>query len=324
MSLRFAKIVIVVTIGSVFSSIYAQDHAETKSQDTAFLESVKTEIHPDRYKDGYPTSLLVKHHFVYGIDNGRELEADIFTLRSFPDKPRPAIVFLHGGSWMFGDPSQFHTHAAYLAEKYGFFAMSVDYRLSMEAKFPAALQDAKCAIRWLHSRALDLNIDPDRIAVCGGSAGGHLSSMIATTAGVKEYEGNGGHSTFSSEANLAIIFNGEFDMWDLVRTGSLKQAMRLFIGGTPEEMPEKYDELSSIHRIHKNVPPFLFLHGTNDICVSHEQAVAFHNKLQKLGIHSEIELYQDKPHAWFNHEPDKMITLKRMEIFLTEQFNLEQ
>ena len=103
---------------------------------------------------------------LYGVDNGRQLEADIFTPMVIPEDPRPAIVFLHGGSWMFGSPSQFHTHAAYLAEKYDFFAMSVDYRMSYEARFPAALQDAKCAVRWVRSRAKDLNIDPDRIVIC--------------------------------------------------------------------------------------------------------------------------------------------------------------
>lgn len=297
---------------------YAQE-----SKDAAFLESVKTEIHPDRYAGGYPSSILVQTEFVYGIDKGRQLEADIFTPVEIPGEPRPAVVFLHGGSWMFGSPSQFHTHAAYLAEKYGFFAMSVDYRLSIEARFPTALQDAKCAIRWLHSRAKDLNIDPDRIAVCGGSAGGHLSSMVLTTAGVPEYEGDGGYEDYSSEVNLGVIFNGEFDMWDLLEKGSLIQTMRLFIGGTPEEVPEKYDELSSVKRIHRGVPPILFLHGTEDLCVSHEQAFAFHRKMLEMGNYSEVEIYEGKPHAWFNIEPDKTITIKRMEKFLVEQFNLK-
>ncbi|MFC1607523.1 alpha/beta hydrolase fold domain-containing protein [Candidatus Latescibacterota bacterium] len=319
---KSSVIAIVVVIISSFSLVYSQDKNMTKSPDTAFLESVKTEIHPERDNADYPNELYVKRRFVYGVDNGRQLEADIFTPIVIPEKARPAIVFLHGGAWMFGDPSQFHIHAVYLAEKYGFFAMSLNYRTSIEARFPAALHDAKCAIRWLHSRANDLNIDPEKIAICGGSAGGHLSSMVATTAGVKEYEGDGGYRNFSSEVNLAIIFNGEFDMWDLVNKGSLIQAMQLFIGGTPEELPEKYDELSSIKRIHESVPPVLLLHGTVDMCVSHEQALAFHSKMQKLGNHSEIELYEGKAHAWFNSEPDKTITIKRMEKFLIEQFKL--
>lgn len=324
----FSSIRINITISFIiiinFRSVASQDISKKISSiDSAFIESVKTEIHPDRYEKGYPKSIRVKYNFVYGVDNGRDLEADIFLPKIIPEKPRPAIIFLHGGSWMFGRPTQFHTHAAYLAEKYGFFAMSVDYRTSIEARFPAALQDAKCAVRWLRLRAKDLNIDPEKIAICGGSAGAHLASMVATTAGVKEYEGNGGNQEFSSHVNLGIFLNGEFDMWDLVEKGSLIQPMRLFIGGTPEEMPERYDELSSIKRVNKNVPPILFLHGTEDKCVSHEQSLAFYHKLRELGIHSEIELYEGKSHAWFNFEPDKTITIKRMEKFLVEQFNLK-
>jgi len=291
--------------------------------DEAFLESVRTEQHPDRDNPYIPDNVKFIPYMIYGSVNGRNLTADVFTPQQMPAKPRPAIVFLHGGSWMFGGPSQFHFHSAYLAAKYNFFAMSVDYRMSGEAKFPAALQDAKCAIRWIRAHAKKLNIDPERIAICGGSAGGHLSSMIATTAGVPEYEGNGGNPGYPSHANLAILFNGEFDMWDLVKKGSLIGAMKQFIGGTHEEMPEKYDELSSIKRINKNTPPTLLLHGTKDYCVSHKQSIAFHDRLKELGIHTEIELYKDKPHAWFNKEPDRTITLKRMEKFLAEQFNLK-
>ena len=184
---------------------------------------------------------------VYGSVDGRDLTADIITRAATPLEPRPALVSLHGGSWRAGTPSQFHFHSAYLAAKYGFFCMCVDYRLSGEAPFPAALQDAKCAVRWIRAHALELNIDPERIAIIGGSAGAHLSSMVATTAGVAEYEGNGGSQGFASHVNLAILVNGEFDMWDLVKKESLNKAMHAFMGGTPEEIPQRYDELSSIN-----------------------------------------------------------------------------
>jgi acetyl esterase/lipase len=288
----------------------------------AFLESIRTEQHPDRSKPDVPDNVLFRPKVVFGLVNSRALTADVFTPKEIPSSPRPAIVFLHGGSWMFGNPSQFHFHSSRLASKYRFFAVSVDYRMSSEAQFPAALQDAKCAIRWVRSQVEELNIDPNQVAVGGGSAGGHLSSMVATTAGVEEYEGDGGNEGFSSHADLMISFNGEFDMWDLVEKRSLIDAMEKFIGGTPEEVPEKYDELSSIKRIHKDVPPTLLLHGTEDKCVSHEQSIAFCNRLREVGVHAEIEIYEGKPHAWFNNEPDRTITTKRMEEFIVSQFRL--
>ncbi|MBL7189687.1 MAG: alpha/beta hydrolase [Phycisphaerae bacterium] len=289
--------------------------------DEAYFESLKTEVHPKNPPE-VSQGVLFRSKVIIGKAGERDLTADVFTPKKIPSEPRPAIVFLHGGSWKFGSPSQFHYHSDYLAKKYGFFAVSVDYRLSGEARFPAALQDAKCAIRWVRSQAKKLNIDPRRVAVCGGSAGGHLSSMVATTASVKEYEGSGGHRKFASHANAAVLFNGEFDMWDLVEKKSLIDAMRQFIGGSPEEMPEKYDELSSIKRIDGKATPTLLLHGTEDRCVSHEQAVAIFNRLKEVGVHAELQLYEDKPHAWFNKEPDRTEALKRMEKFLVSQFGL--
>jgi dipeptidyl aminopeptidase/acylaminoacyl peptidase len=111
-------------------------------------------------------------------------------------------------------------------------------------------------------------------------------------------------------------------MWDLVEKKSLIDAMKQFIGGSAKEMPEKYDELSSIKHIDKNTPPTLLLHGTEDRCVSHEQAVAFFNRLKEVGVRAELEIYEGKPHAWFNKEPDRTETLERMEEFLVSQFGL--
>ena len=312
-------IVVTVTLFMLATPLAAEPRNEMV--DEAYLESLRTEVHP-KNPPKVSEGVLFRSRVVIGKAGERNLTGDVFTPEKIPSKSRPAIVFLHGGSWMHGSPSQFHFHSDYLAKKYGFFAIGVDYRLSGEAGFPAALQDAKCAIRWVRSQAERLNIDPERIAICGGSAGGHLSSMIATTAGVRKYEGNVGHKEFSSHANAAVFFNGEFDMWDLVAKKSLIDAMNKFIGGSPTEMPEKYDELSSIKRIDKNTPPTLLLHGTEDKCVSHEQSIAFCKRLREVGVHAEVEIYKGKPHAWFNKEPDRTVTLKRMEKFLVSQFGL--
>ncbi len=315
---RKAAFILLVSIVFSTSTVLAQE----VKQDVAFLESLRTEVHPDRDKPEVPDDITFKLNVIYGSADGRDLTADIFTPVKTPENPRPAIVFLHGGSWMFGDPSQFHYHAGYLASRYGFFAMSVDYRLSGEAQFPAALQDAKCAVRWVRSKAEEYNIDPERIVIAGGSAGGHLSSMMLTTAGIPEYEGSSGQSEYSSHVNLGVLFNGEFDMWDLVEKGSLIGAMEQFMGGKPDEIPGVYSDLSSVHRIHQYVPPVLLLHGMVDNCVSHDQSIAFYNRLNAVGGHAEIALYNDKPHAWFNREPDRTITVERMERFLVEQLHL--
>ncbi len=111
-------------------------------------------------------------------------------------------------------------------------------------------------------------------------------------------------------------------MWDLFSKGSAVSQMEQFMGGKPEEIPGRYTELSSVYRIHKFVPPVLLLHGLADEAVSHDQSIAFYNRVKAVGGYAEISLYDNKPHGWFNREPDRTILMKRMERFIMEQFNL--
>ncbi len=232
-------------------------------------------------------------------------------------------MFLHGGAWRFGTPRQFLRQASRLALRYGILSLSVGYRLSGEAPFPAALEDAKCAIRYLRARAEALRVDPSRIAVCGGSSGAHLAAMIAATEGVPGYEGAGGWPGISSRADLSILLNGTFDLRDLVRRGGLLNAMKEFLGAAPEENPAIYDAASPILLAHPRMPPCLFLHGDRDLCVSHEQSVAMHERLRALGVPSEIEIYPGKPHAWFNAAAEWLAVQERMERFLEQRFRIE-
>ena len=295
---------------------------DTSNADAAERESKRTEVWPHGFTP--PAGVTVVRDVIYGTPGGRKLDLDIVMRKELPAKPRPAIVFIHGGSWKAGNKHQFRRQAARLAERYDIFGACIFYRLSGEAKFPAALQDCKCAVRWVRSVAEKYKIDPQRVAVCGGSAGGHLSSMMAVSNGVKKYEGDGGHDEFSSNVNLAILFNGEFDMQDLLDKGSLISAMEAFFGSTPQQVPEVYKEASSVLHVHKDCPPMLFLHGTEDRCVSHEQALAMVKRLRELGVPAEAEIYKGKPHAWFNREPDLSITVDRVERFLETHFHVRR
>jgi acetyl esterase/lipase len=270
-----------------------------------------------------PSGVTAINDVVYGSPQGRDLHLDVIMRQKLPEKPRPAMVFIHGGSWKGGTKAQFRRQAAWLAQRRDVFGACIEYRLSGEAPFPAALEDAKCAVRWVRSVAEKYKIDPERIGVCGGSAGGHLSAMMAVTNGIAKYEGDGGHAGFSSDVCLAVLFNGEFDMWDLVEKKSLIDAMNVFFGGTPQQVPQRYDEASPVQRLTKDTPPMLFLHGDQDRCVSHQQALAMDKRLRELGVPSEVEIYPGKPHAWFNRDPDWRITIQRVEPFLVKHFGMD-
>jgi acetyl esterase/lipase len=300
-------VLILASIGLCTSS----SHAQPARQQSASIDPAIS------------SAVTVVPNVVYGSPGGRDLHVDLYLRKELPKQPRPAIVFIHGGSWRGGNKTQFRRQAAWLADRLDVFGACIEYRLSGEAPFPAALEDAKCAVRWVRSVADEYRVDPKRIGVCGGSAGGHLSAMMAVTNGIEKYEGNGGHADFSSDVGLAILFNGEFDTWDLVEKKSLIDAMKAFFGGTHDEVPDRYDEASPIKRLTKETPPMLFLHGDQDRCVSHEQALAMVRRLDELGVPAEAEIYPGKPHAWFNKDPDWKITIRRVEPFLVEHFGME-
>lgn len=258
----------------------------------------------------------------YGDVEGRKLYLDIYTPTEIPNNPRPAIVFVHGGSWMVGNKDQFLRQASHLAKVFNMFAVTISYRLNEEAKFPAPIHDVKAAVRWVRSQAGTYNIDVDRIAICGGSAGAHIASMAALTRGIKEYEGKGGNQNQDSTINLAVLFNGEYDLVDVVNNDSCVVPLKVFFGKSLKEDEDLYRKASPLEIANSNMPPTLFLHGTKDDCVSHKQSISMHKRLKELGVYSEIEIYEGKQHAWFNFKNDYKETLKRMEKFIKEQFLL--
>ena len=166
-------------------------------------------------------------------------------------------------------------------------------------------------------------IDPDRVGVCGGSAGGHLSAMAATSNGVAKYEGNGGHADFSSDVQLAVLYNGEFDMWDLVEKGSLIDAMNAFFDGPPDKIPAVYDEASPIKRVTKDTPPMLFLHGDQDTCVSHQQALAMVKRPERVeGVGGSRSLQGEAPRL-VQQGSGLEDYVQRVEPFLVKHFGLK-
>ncbi len=126
----------------------------------------KTEIWPSEIQ--LPEDVELHEHIEENL-NDCQLNVSYFT-RTDSTELRPAMVFIHGGSWKHGDKKHFYRQSAHLAVKHNIFCVNVEYRLSGVAKFPSALEDSKCAIRWTRSVADKFKIDTSRIGVCGGSA----------------------------------------------------------------------------------------------------------------------------------------------------------
>src|SRR5262245_36610238 len=129
-----------------------------------------------------PDTVTVEKNIEYGKGGGKALQLDLYSPKKLTH-PLPAILFIHGGGWTSGYRQIYHYYCTKFAE-HGYVVATASYRLAGEAPFPAAVEDVKCAVRWLRANAKKLGIDSDKIAVAGGSAGGHLAMMIGYSSDV--------------------------------------------------------------------------------------------------------------------------------------------
>jgi acetyl esterase/lipase len=199
----------------------------------------------------------------------------------------PLIVYFHGGAWEKGNKGRgFIVLAPYLRGG-RYVGASVEYRFSQDAAWPAQIHDCKAAIRWLRANAAKYNIDPERIAVFGGSAGGHLASMVGLTADVPQLEGTLGPDTnVSSRVTCVVDFCGPSDLVAVSlatnmaeRFGTTNSPESKLIGGLVTENLEKAREASPITYVTSNAPPFFIAQGTADSVVPFDQSERLYKAL---------------------------------------------
>lgn len=202
---------------------------------------------------------------------------------------RPAVVFFFGGGWSSGSPTQFHPHCEYLASR-GMVALSADYRVSSRhgTSPQECVKDGKSAVRWIRANAASLGIDPDRIAAGGGSAGGHVAAATGT---LSAYEEPGEDLNISSRPDALILFNPVYDNGP---------------GGYGHSRVQAYwEDFSPLHNISSTTPPATVFLGTNDALIPVATAENFRSLMEAAGVRSDLHLYQDEPHGFFNYEvPD--------------------
>ncbi|MDP2894930.1 MAG: alpha/beta hydrolase [bacterium] len=219
---------------------------------------------------------------VFGTGGGRELRLDIIRLKEPAKSPMPVVVWVHGGAWLGG--SRKGGPATILAGQ-GYFVASVEYRLSQEAKFPAQVEDCKCAIRHLRAHAKKYNIDPDRIGCWGLSAGGHLVALLGTSGGVKELEGKGGWQDQSSRVQAVCDWFGPTDFPKMGGShNDINSPECQLIGGSYTEKADVVRAANPITHVTADDPPFLIMHGENDNTVPIGQSELLDEALKKAGV----------------------------------------
>ncbi|MFC1558004.1 alpha/beta hydrolase fold domain-containing protein [candidate division KSB1 bacterium] len=289
---------------------------------TVFFQSAQAQQNLWRVPGKLPENVQMLPNLVYGQGGGRDLFLDLY-LPKDGTPPYPVTIFIHGGGWKNGNKEMYRKHSYYLASR-GIACVSISYRLSGEAKFPAAVHDSKCAVRWMRANSVKYNINPYKIAVAGGSAGGHLVGLVGTTGGIKEFEGSGGYGEFSSKPNLVISFFGVFDFTRVADQNKYNNAAGVvaeFLGGTYDEIPETYKLASPITYVDRTDPPFLLFHSTGDIVVPYEQSVEFKKVLDEAGVPAEISITVGSKHGYVHSSPHYEATLAQMEEFINLYFN---
>ena len=247
----------------------------------------------------------------YGTGGERKLQLDMY-LPKGRTKATPAVIFIHGGAWKGGKRSDMKFYCVKFAEK-GYVTATVTYRLMDEASFPAAVQDVKCAVRWLRANAAKYKVDPESIVVSGNSAGGHLSMMIGYSDD-PSLEGSGGNNNVSSRVCAVVNFYGPTDL--TTDFAKKQELVKEFIGGkTFDEAPDAYKLASPLFHLTRDDPPTLIFHGTIDSTVPVAQADKLAAKLKELGIDYVYERYDGWPHTM-----DLAEAVNRCCVYQMEQF----
>ncbi len=236
----------------------------------------------------------------FGEAGGKPLLLDAVYPQGKPERPRPAVIWVHGGGWAFGTRED-RWMSPYLAT-HSFFAISVDYRLSGEAKFAAQIHDVKAAIRWLRANADEYGVDPDHIGIWGDSAGGHLASLAGVTGDLPELEGDSGSPGYSSRVQAVAAGNSPSDFLgsiggEMARTDPDAPVIQLF-GGTVSEKEDLMRLASPIFHVGPDSPPYFIANGTLDETVPFEQGERMYQALMAAGVEAEFVPLKGRYHNY--------------------------
>lgn len=265
-----------------------------------------------------PDSVVQIRDVVFGKGGERDLKLHLLRPKKEAKEPMPVVVFIYGGGWRTGNKDQGIRHLLPLAQD-GYVCASIEYRHSQEALFPAQIEDCKAAIRFLRSRAKDYNINPDKIAVWGMSAGAHLAALLGTTGDVKELEGKGGSPDVSSAVNAVVDWFGPTDFLKMDAAGSLiphnpaESPESRLIGGAIQDNPEKVAKANPITYVSKNDPPFLIMHGDKDQMVPINQSELLVAALKKAEVKVTFETVRGAGHGFVGLQHEA-----RVKLFLDE------
>jgi acetyl esterase/lipase len=238
-----------------------------------------------------PAGVQVERNLVYAKASGRDLLLDIYRPQSHSGS-LPVVVWVFGGAFRMGSKDDGQTATATWLARHGYAVVAFNYRLSQVATFPAQTHDCKAAIRWLRANAKKYALDGARIAAWGASAGGHLASMLGTSAGVAELEGDLGNASESSRVQAVVDFYGPTDFLQMdaqappegMKHDPPDSPESQLVGGRIQQNKDKVARANPITYVSGDEPPFLILHGDRDPLVPVGQSELLFAALHKANV----------------------------------------
>ncbi len=241
---------------------------------------------------------------VYGVENGHQNKLDVI----YPHDASvavPAIIYIHGGGWVFGDKAGAVLEVLpYL--QMGWAAVNVEYRMASASKAPGAVEDCRCALRWVVRNAKTYHIDPTRLVVTGHSAGGHLSLTTGMLNDSDGLDNNCPGEDKEASPRVAAIVNwyGISDVADLL-AGENRKSYAVAWFGSLQDKQEIARRVSPLTYVRKDNPPIITIHGDTDPVVPYSQAVRLQQALDKAGVPNELFTVKGGGHGQFSDEDNR-------------------
>ena len=215
---------------------------------------------------------------------------DLYLPEAKAIRPRPVILWIHGGGWTNGDK---RNGPAFGFATNGYAVASMNYRFSQQAIFPAQIYDCKAAVRWLRANARKYGLDANHIGAWGSSAGGHLVALLGTTAGIKELEGPGGNLEQSSRVQAVVDWFGPTDFL----TVGAKDTRANLLGGDAQTNKVQAMKASPSTYPSRDAAPFLIMHGDRDRTVPISQSETFAAALKTAGAEVQFVVIKGGTHG---------------------------
>ncbi len=324
--LRFTSLGLLVTALIGCQTItQVDDPANTYTPETTYQKLIGEYPFIHIASNAVPESVQEIKNITYVRYGKRVLQLDLYLPKEIKKTSMPGIIFVHGGGWRSGYRTNFTPMAIGLAQ-HGYVAATISYRLAGEEKYPAAIHDVKAAIRWLRKHAKKYGVNPEQIAVGGGSAGGQIANLVGVTNRLEKFDPQMNNSPVSSAVQAIVNIDGLSDFTSEAARfyeddpRKNPSAAGFWFGGHYSEKTELWHEASPLFYVNKNTPPVLFLISAQErFSLGHKEMI---EKMKPFGVPYQVDQIPDSPHAFWLFDPWLQPSVDIVASFLDRQFHI--